>query len=227
MRRLLLPLLILAAGNLALLGTLRGREYAMVRLARDTDGSIVNAAPGADHVARAGKVSVDYSVAFRDQIDVPAATGGDGGLDDVRSAIRWVRSLFSVGDDYRAESWYLSDALTSARDGHRRFMCDSYARALVNASLRQGYSARVVLLDGHISSEIYLPGRGQWVFADALYDFIASDPGGEPLSVLETTARFRHGDAVDWASVVGEPAGVEGNADKVFPWDRRRIALWW
>jgi hypothetical protein len=200
LRRLLPLVVVLIAGNLALFGTLRGREYALIWLERDTDGRLFQAAPGPDRVTHAGGFDFDYNVALRTQIQVPAATGGDGGLDDVRSSIRWVRQLLAVGEDYHAENWWLRDVVRAAQ-GSRRFMCDSYSRALVNACLRQGYAARIVMLDGHIAAEVYLPQRHQWVFADALYDFIATDSEGRPLSVVDCARRYHLGETVHWQPV--------------------------
>ncbi len=213
MRRTLLLLAVLAAGNLGLIGVLRGREYATVWLAHDPQGAAFDAAPGPNRVARAGDVLLNYSIGFKNRVPTPPRTDRDRGLDDVRASITWVRAKLAVGDDYHAETWYLSDALDAAREGEGRFMCDSYSRALVNASLRQGYAARVVLLDGHISSEVFLPAVGRWVFADALYDFIATDPAGEPLSVLEASRRLRSGAPVRWSPVVGD----RGDDDDLHP----------
>lgn len=215
----LLLLALLIAGNLALIGGLRGRDYALLLLARDSDGTILSAAPDADRITRLGGLTLDYKVQVRSRVTIPVRTGGDSGLDDVRANIRWVRTLLSAGEDFHTDDWWLRDIVAAARAGGRRFLCDTYSRTLVNAFLRQGYAARVVLLDGHIAGEVYLPKLGQWVFADALYDFIASDAEGHPLSVLDASRRIRAGQAVIWKPVVG----ARSDDDDMNPRNRDRL----
>jgi hypothetical protein len=82
-----------------------------------------------------------------------------------------------------------------------------------------GYPARVVLMDGHIVSEVFLPARGQWVVADALYDAIPWAPGSGPLSLVQLKRRLERGEPVEWRSVVGEKA----DDDEMDPATRKQV----
>ena len=114
MPRRLILLAILVAGNLALLGAMRGRQFTLVVPFYDPDGSVFSAAPGPDHMVRAGAEHFDYRIGFGSPIELPPRTNGDRGLDDVRAAVRWVRFHLRVGDDFHAETWWLSDILVAA-----------------------------------------------------------------------------------------------------------------
>jgi hypothetical protein len=219
LRRLLLILAILVAGDLALLGTLRGRPYALVWLDRDPDGRYFSAAPDPHGVAHIGEGTLQYGIPARSKIEVPVATGGDGGLEDVRAAILWVRRELRVGDDFHAETWWLRDIVDAAARGDRGFMCDSYSRALAAVFMRMGYTGRIVHLDGHISCELYLPSRHQWVFADALYDFIAEDETGHPLSLVEAARHWQQHRPLVWHRVEGS----KGDDDELSPANKTRL----
>jgi len=218
MNRLSLFLLLGLAGAIAIASGLRGRNFALLRLDHDRDGSRVSAPPAWPGIAPASRGALDYRIQFRHATAIPRATGGDAGLADVRADIAWVRDLLSVGDDFHTDIWWLRDIVLARQEG-RRFMCDTYSRALANIALRQDMPARIVLLDGHITSEIFLPRLGRWVFADALYDFIAMTPEGRPLSILDTVRRLRAGDRVLWKSVTG----VVGDDDALGARNRARL----
>lgn len=208
-RQLLAALLLMfVIGDELLLLSLRGRISALQVVHRDTTGRAFEAAPDASKRVRIGGATFDYSMGMNParaaRVGAPPAVGLDGGLEDVRRDVLWVRSRLRSGEGYPQARWRLEEALAAARDPNRRFLCFSYACAVVSVAESQGYAARVVFLGHHITSEVYLPERRQWVMADATYDVIPHGPGGEPLSLLETRRRLVRGEPVEWRPVHGE-----------------------
>ena len=201
-------LLLFVIGDEALLFSLKGRLWALQIVRRDPTGAIFDAAPDDARQAHHANLDFDYAVgvdpARAARAGVPPGTGADGGLEDLRHDIRWVRSRLRSGDTYMAHTWRLEDVLAAAADPERRFYCYSYACAMVSAAEGQGYAARIVYLGRHITSEVYLPARGQWVMADATYDVIPHGAEGVPLSLLETRRRLLTRRPVTWRPVVGE-----------------------
>jgi len=200
--------LAIVIGNEVLLFSLRGRIWALQLVHRDTSGEVFAASPGPDRRVRAGRLELDYTVgmdmARMASLGVPATTGGDDGLDDLRADVRWVRSRLRSGEGYVSSRWRLEEVVAAAADSSQRFFCLSYACAMVSVAELQGYAARVVFLGRHITSEVYLPARGQWVMADATYDVIPHGSDGAPLSVLDAHWRLAAGRPVEWRTVVGE-----------------------
>lgn len=205
--RILGALALLVAVDAIFLLALRGHPWALQWVRRDADGALYEQAPDEAMRIRVGGWLFDYRAPTdaRDAgaVPLPVRRGGDRGLDDMRAAIRWVRVQLRVGEPFARPTWRLQDALRLAADSSRRFLCDSYSRATVAVCQSMGYAARVDLLDGHITSEVYLPALGQWVLGDALYDFIACTPVGEPLSLVETARRLSQSQPVEWMPVVG------------------------
>jgi hypothetical protein len=208
-------LLAFAIGDEVLVLTLKGRTHALQLVHRDTTGAAFEAAPDAARRVHADGVAFDYATgmdaARAAPLGVPAATGLDGGLDDVRRAVAWVRARLRSGEGYPQSRWRLEQAVAAAADPGRGFLCFSYACAVASVAEAQGYAARVVYLGRHITSEVFLPARGSWVMADATYDVIPHGDAGEPLSLLETRRRLVAGRPVEWRTVVG----VRGDDDSL------------
>jgi hypothetical protein len=225
MRRSLLAVLVLVAmGDAALLLALRGQGWALQLVHRDATGEALAAPPDGAMRVRVGRLDFDYRVPPASRAAPPGAglprrTGADSGLADVRAAILWVRGKLRVGEHYTPRPWRLREALAAAADTSRRFYCYSYACAMVAACQDLGYAARVAQLQGHVTSEVFLPALGQWVLADALYDFIARDPRGRPLSLLETLRRLEARRPVVWEPV----AGTKGDDDEMDPRTRGQV----
>lgn len=216
----LLPVALLLAflvGEEALLFSLQGRVWALQRVRRDTSGAWLDAPPDDTRRARHDGLDFEYGMgmdpARASSVGAPAVTGEDDGLEDLRRDIRWVRSRLRTGEPYMPPTWRLEDALTLAVEPGRRFHCYSYACATVSVAEAQGYAARVVYLGRHITSEVYLPARRQWVMADATYDVIPYGAEGGPLSLLETLRHLRAGQPVEWRPVTGE-AGDDATLDE-------------
>src|SRR5262249_34601575 len=208
----------------ALLFSLRHRPWAIGLLQRDSSGALFEAAPdSAMRIAIEGR-TFDYRAPF-DAIDpgpeavIPVRPGGDRGLDDLRTAIRWGRDGRRVGEASLPPVWRLRDAVHLARTSTRRFYCGSYSRAMVAVLQGMGYPARVDLMDGHIVSEVYLPALGQWVVADALYDAIPVAPDGRPLSLVQLKRRLHGREAFRWGPVTGE----KSDAAEMDPAARRQV----
>jgi hypothetical protein len=217
-----LPLILLLAwlvGNAVLLKSLKGGVWALQLLAQDPDGSAFETPPDDRGVAHAGDLAIDYLVPREPTPGLGAATGGDRGLDDVREAIRWVRLHLRTGRFFWITPWHIADVLRAAEDPNRKFFCGSYSRMLAAACISRGYPARVVEMNGHIESEVYLPAVGHWVLADALYDFIAFRPGGEPLSLVQTARRLLRGEPVEWRPVTGQ----QGDDDDMDPKNQAQV----
>ena len=209
-RLLLALLLVLLIGNAVIVLSLKGRNSALQLVHRDTSGEVFEAPPDRAGRAHPAGFLFDYTMGMDSargaRAGAPAATRADGGLEDLRNDVRWVRSRLRTGAPYPFARWRLEDALAAAADPGRRFFCFSYACAMVSVAESQGYPARVVYLGDHITSEVYLPARRKWVLADATYDVIPHGAEGDPLSVVETHRRLVAGEPVEWRPVVGVPA---------------------
>ena len=223
-RRLLAALILMfLIGDELLVLALRGQDSALQLVNRDTTGAAFEAPP--DDLLRAHPAGFrfDYAMGMDSlraaRVGAPPATGADGGLDDVRRDIRWVRARLRAGEGYPAAHWRLEETVAAAADSGRRFSCVSYSCAMVSLAESQGYPARLVHLGRHITSEVYLPAWHRWVFADALYDFIPYGTEGDPLSLLETHRRLVDGRSVEWRSVVGD----RGDDDSLDGPGRHRI----
>ncbi len=222
-RKLALGIVVLLLGDALLVASLKGRMWSLVWVYQDRTGAAFEAAPdSAMRVVVAGQpfdYAVEFQPAYVQRARFPDRSEADSGLADVRACIRWVRDRLRVGEGYRPQEWRLSYLLAAAADSSMRFWCDTYARALVAAAQSQGYAARVIHLEGHVTSEIFLPRLGQWVWADALYDFIARDAGGRPLSLTQAAGLIEGGREVVWQPVTG----VKGDDDEMEPRTRRQV----
>lgn len=219
--RILTIIILLLAGNGALLFTLKGDDYAIQRLYRDTTGDAFEAPPDASWRARGIGYDLDYNVGVR--LPTPSARGLPerrtlDPLDDMRMLATWVRVHLAVGDFYRERVWSLDEILTAANAGHE-FFCSTYAHALVTVAQTCGYPARVIGLNGHITSEIYDRTRSRWVMVESLYDCIPFGRDGEPLSLLQTSRILAAGDSVTWQAITGIP----GDDDEMYPKNRPNV----
>src|SRR5262249_1141929 len=169
-RLLWVPALLVVIDAILLLA-LRGHPWALQWVQRDPDGTLYEQAPDEAMRIRVGGWPFDYRAPVDARATgataLPVRRRGDRRLGDLRAAIRWGRVELRVGEPFARPTWRLRDALTLAADSSRRFLCDSYSRATVAVCQSMGYAARVDLMDGHITSEVYLPALGQWVLGDA------------------------------------------------------------
>jgi hypothetical protein len=217
-RRLLALLLVLALGDGGLVWALKANGWAIRLVYVDRTGSAFEAPPDAAMRARIGDVPFDYAMDITPtraaKLGLPRATGADSGLADVEANVRWIRSRFRSGGFYGRRPWRLEEAIEAARDPHRRFYCFSYSAAMVSLSQSQGYPARIVWLDGHITSSVYLPAMHKWVLADALHDVIPYDASGRPLSGVEAHRLLRSGGTIEWRRIAGTPPNQPETFDR-------------
>lgn len=206
------------AGNAALLGALAGRTWALQAAVTDRTGALFECGPTGFRHTPTG-VRLNLFEPRETAAALPPRSGDPSGLGDLAAGIRFARATLRVGAFYPDPAYRLDELLGAAADTSRRFYCGSYSRLLGYALRNMGYPVRVVALEGHITTEAWLPALRQWVLCDAVYDFVAYVPGGRPLSLVAAMKRLRAGEAVEWRPVVG----AEEDDDDMDPATRRQV----
>jgi transglutaminase-like putative cysteine protease len=135
------------------------------------------------------------------------------GLQTVLAITAWTHSRWKHNGSHEPSR---PDALTILREAAagKNFRCVEYASVSADALLALGMKARVLNLKtkdaaqrksgaGHVLTEVWLPGYGKWVLADAQFNLVPTLQG-KPLNAVELQRAFAGGQRVAFRDASGD-----------------------
>jgi len=116
-----------------------------------------------------------------------------GTIDAVLVIANWVRDILQFGkSDYTGGTYLIEEILVQSKNKDVSVLCDSYSRLFAIACQSLDIPARIVELEGHVVTEVFVREIGKWVMIDPTFAYYVTK-GTDPLSVVEIITCYKEG----------------------------------